>query len=56
MGIEMTRLLACEPINWINMNADIEDDKNFPNCLNFQATQPKDKISHTKYHEGHKNL
>ena len=44
MGIEKTRLLACESIYWINMNGDIEEivKKCIP-CLDFQATQPKNK-------------
>ena len=48
MDTEKKRLLTCESIYWINMNADIEDTvKNCPTCLDFQATQPKDKtISH----------
>ena len=25
MGIEKTRLLACDTLNWVNMNANIEN-------------------------------
>ena len=45
MSIEKTRLLACESIHSININADIENaTKNCPICLDFQMTQPKDKM------------
>ena len=34
MGIEKTRLLACESMHWVNMNADIENAvKHCPTCL-----------------------
>ena len=47
MGIEKTRLLACESVYWSSIKADIEDCiKNFATCLEFQQTQPKDKIIH----------
>ena len=40
-------LLACESIYWTDINNDIEKYiKNFPICLNFQGTQPKEKIIH----------
>ena len=45
MGVEKTRLLACESIYWINMNVDIEEMvQNWPKYIDYQATQPKDKI------------
>ena len=45
MGIEKTKLLACESIYWVNSNDDIENYiKNYATCLTFQQTQPKDKI------------
>ena len=37
MGIENTRLLACESIYWINMNDDIEAIKSYSTCLSYQA-------------------
>ena len=48
MGMEKTRLLACESVHWININADMENTiENFLVCFNFQATQPKGKtLSH----------
>ena len=43
-GIEKTRLLACESIYRININADAENAvENCPIYLNFCVTQPKDK-------------
>ena len=45
VGIDKTKVLAHKPIYWINMNAHIEEMvKNCPTCLDFPATQPKDKI------------
>ena len=48
MDVGMIRLLAHDPIYWINLNNDIENYiNNCPICLEFQATQPKDKtLSH----------
>ena len=39
MGIEKTRILACESMYLINMNDYIEETvKNCPACLDFQST------------------
>ena len=47
MGIEKTKLLACESLYWSSINADIEDYiKNCATCLEFQQMQPKEKIIH----------
>ena len=47
MGIEKTKLLACESVYWINVNDDTEKQiKNCTICLTFQQTQLKDKIIH----------
>ena len=48
MGIEKTKLLACESVYWVNINNDIENHvKNCSMCLEFQQTQPKEKtINH----------
>ena len=47
MGIEKTKLLACESVFWHNINADIEAYiKLCATCLEFQQTQPKEKLTH----------
>ena len=47
MGIEKTKLLACELVYWVNINEDIErHNKNCTTCFTFQQTQQKDKILH----------
>ena len=47
MGIEKTKLLAHESVFWHNINADIEAYiKLCVTCLDFQQTQPKEKIMH----------
>ena len=47
MGIEKTKLLTCESVYWSNINADIEKYiKSCATCLEFQQTQPKEKIIH----------
>ena len=47
MGIEKTKLLACECVYWPSTNADIEKyTKQCPTCLKFQQTQPKEWILH----------
>ena len=47
MGIEKTKLLACESIYWVNINGDIENYiKIFATCLTVQQTQAKDKMIH----------
>ena len=45
MGIEKTKLLACKSIYWIDVNNDIKNYiKNCNTCLEFQQTQPKERI------------
>ena len=40
VGLEKTRLLVCEPIYWVSMNADIpETVKNCPTHLDINTTQ-----------------
>ena len=47
MGTEKTKLLACECVYWSSINADIEKCiKQCATCLEFQQTQPKEKIIH----------
>ena len=47
MGIEKTKLLACESVYWSDINADIEKYiKSCATCLEFQQMQPKEKIIH----------
>ena len=47
MGIEKTKLLACESIICVNINDDIENFiKICTTCLMFQQTQAKDKMIH----------
>ena len=47
MGIEKTKLLAHESVYWSSINADIENYINHcAVCLEFQQTQPKEKIIH----------
>ena len=48
MGTQKTRLLGNESICWMNMNAGIEEMvKKCPTCLDFKATQQRDKtMSH----------
>ena len=47
MGIEKTKLLTCESVYWADINVDIEKHiKNCATCLEFQQTQPKEKIIH----------
>ena len=47
MGIEKTKLLACESVYWADINADVEKQiKNCTKCLEFQEMQPKEKIIH----------
>ena len=43
--IKKTKLLVCKSIYWVNINNDIENYiKNCSTCLQFQQTQPKEKI------------
>ena len=47
MDIEKTKLLACESVFWHNINTNIEAYiKVFATGLEFQQTQPKEKIMH----------
>ena len=47
MGIEKMKLLAHESVFWHNINVDIEAYiKVCATCLEFQQTQPKEKIMH----------
>ena len=47
MGIEKTKLLAHESVFWHNINADIKAYiKLCTTCLEFQQTQPNEKITH----------
>ena len=47
MGIEKTKLLTHESVYWVDINADIEKHiKNCATCLEFQQTQPKERIIH----------
>ena len=47
MGIEKTKLLAHECVYWHSINTDIEKYiKQCVTCLEFQQTQPKEKIIH----------
>ena len=45
MGIEKTRILACESIYWMNMNACIENIKKCSTYLDV-STQSKERIIH----------
>ena len=50
-------MLAFESIYWVKMNGNIErSNRNFPICLDFQATLPKDKRMSHEYQGGHGNL
>ena len=47
MGIEKTKLFAHDSVFWSNINTDIEGNiKHCATCLEFQQTQPKEKITH----------
>ena len=47
MGIEKTKLLACESVYWSSINAHIKSHiKHCAMCLQFQQMQPKEKIIH----------
>ena len=47
MGIEKTKLLAHDSVFWSNINANIKAYiKHCATCLEFQQTQPKEKITH----------
>ena len=46
MGIEKKRLLVCESVYWVNMNADKENAaKQCSTCLDDQNVQPKIKTT-----------
>ena len=56
-GIEKTRMLACKPIYWANMNAYIEEIiKNCPTCLDSRQHNENIKQCHKKYKGGCGNL
>ena len=41
------KLFTCESVYWININTDIENHiKSCNTCLEFQQTEPKEKIIH----------
>ena len=45
MATERRRLLVRHSIYWDHINVDIENAiKNSSSCLEFKATQPKDKL------------
>ena len=45
MGIEKIKLLAWKSVHWADINTNIEKHiKNCTTCLEFQQTQPKEKI------------
>ena len=47
MGIEKTKLLAQECVCWPSINTDIKKYiKQCPTCLQFQQTQPQERIIH----------
>ena len=47
MGIEKMKLLGCKCVYWHSINTDIEKYiKQCATCLEFQQTQPKEKITH----------
>ena len=47
MGIKKTKLFMCESVYWVNINNNIDNHiKNCNICLEFQQTQPKEKILH----------
>ena len=47
MGIKKTKLLTCKSVYWVDINTDIKKHiKNCNMCLEFQQTQPKEKIIH----------
>ena len=50
-------ILACESIDWMNINANIESTiENCPIFLDFQPTQPKDKTLSHRMSGGCRNL
>ena len=47
MGIKKTKLLMCKSIYWVDIKMDIKKHiKYCTTCLEFQQTQPKEKIFH----------
>ena len=47
IGIKNTKLLTCKSVYLVNINTDIEKHINNCNaCLEFQQTQPKEKMIH----------
>ena len=54
MGIEKTKYIMCESIYWADINTNIEKHiKNCTTCLEFQQTQPREKIVHHDIPPGH---
>ena len=50
MGIEKTRLLACNSVYWINITVTLKMQLKTV-CLDFQLTHPKDKMIHCEITE-----
>ena len=47
MGIKKIKLLTCKCVYWVNINTDINKHiKSCNTCLEFQQTQPKEKMIH----------
>ena len=47
MGIKKTKLLTCKSVYWVNINNNIDNHvKNCNMSLEFQQTQPKEKLIH----------
>ena len=48
MVIEKMRLVEHESVHWLNMNTNIENTmKQCERCLDYQHTQPQEKIPHS---------
>ena len=44
MGIEKVRLLVCQSVYWLSMNADLDNTvRHCATCLGYQLTQPHEK-------------
>ena len=54
MGIEKTKLLACESVYWPSINADIDNFiKKCPTCLHFQQCNQRRRSTTMIYHFVH---